>query len=96
MIIKIKGLKDESYKKKDEKGTVVEQIRIYFEKEKVDGIIGVLCGSELITSRHCPTAVDELFQLGEQAIGKSAILSKDTSTFNGNSYSFVDEFEIVK
>ena len=96
MVITIKGLKDESYKKKDDEKTIVEQIRIYYERANADGVTGVLCGSELVTARRCPEAVEELFQLGEKALGKRAVISKDTSTFNGNSYAFVDEFEILK
>lgn len=94
--IKIVGVSNESYPKKDS-GEIVEQVRVYYVKDvdQTDRMIGQVAGSEMITARKLPAAVDKLFKLGEDAIGLCALISKDTQEFKGQSYSFVDSFDIL-
>lgn len=94
MEITIKGIKDESYVTKDNQPIV--QVRVSFSRSCVDGWIGELCDNELITSRRCPGAVDTLLKLGEKAKGLKAYMSKDVSNYGGQSYSYVDSFDIVQ
>lgn len=94
--IKIVGVSNESYPNKNS-GEIVEQVRVYYVKDvdQTDKMVGQVAGSEMITSRRLPAAVDKLFKLGEDAIGMNAQMSKDTSEFNGKSYSYVDSFDIL-
>lgn len=93
--IKIVGLYDDSYPNK-KNGEIVEQVKVYYVKDTAqsDRMFGQVAGEETVQSRRCPEAVDMLFKLGEDAIGKSAVMSKDTAKFNGETYSFVDSFDI--
>jgi len=92
MIVKIVGIGDESYPKK-ETGEMIEQLRLYYTAEPASDdskIVGIIAGDDLITAKRCPSAINELFDLGDKAVGKYAMISKDTAQFQGNSYSYVD------
>ena len=93
MKITINGIKDESYVTKDNQPIV--QVRVAFSRSGVDGWIGDYSGNELVTARRCPVAVDTLLKLGDKAKGMQAYISKDTSSFGNNTYSFVDSFELI-
>ncbi len=94
MEITIKGIKDESYVTKE--NVPVVQVRVSFTRSGVDGWIGEFCDNELITFRRCPGAVDTLLKLGDKAKGLKAYMSKDVSKFGGQSYSYVDSFDILQ
>ena len=94
MKITIEGIKDESYVSKKD-NTPIEQVRVNFTSENVDGVIGRYCSNDLLTARRCPSAVAELLKLGDKAIGKKALISKGATEYNGMAYSYVDEFEFL-
>ena len=95
MKITILGYEDKTYTKEDT-GEVKEGIVLYYAKEnKSENAVGSACGSEYITSRAFPQQFKEIINAGTKIIGRCANVSKDVRTFNGKSYTVVDEFELI-
>ena len=95
MIVTITGFKNRNYTKK-ETGEYIEAIEVHFTKKiKSDGF-GSETGCEYVTRRAFPEAYDYITNAKEKAVGCQVSISTCARTFNGKSYTSLDEFEIVK
>lgn len=95
MLVTILGYEDKTYTKEDT-GEVKEGIVLYYSKEnKSENAVGSMCGSEYITSKAFPQQFREILSTGVDIVGRRASISKDVRTFNGKSYTVVDELELL-
>lgn len=96
MIIKITGYTNKSYTKKDT-GELVEGVEIYYTKKNknLNGV-GEETGTEYISGKAFPEQFKEIVDAKEKIVGRLASISKDTRTWQGKTYTTLDEFELIK
>ncbi len=95
MIVTILGFENKTYTKKDT-GELVECLQLYFSKPlKADNSFGSSCGSEFVTCNKFPEQYRKIIKSGVTIIGKKASISKDVTTFNGQSRTVLDELELI-
>lgn len=95
MTVTILGYEDKTYTK-EETGEIKEGVVLYYAKEnKSENAVGDMCGSEYITARAFPQQFREILKSGADIIGRRASISKDVRSFNGKSYTVVDELEFL-
>lgn len=95
MIVRITGFINNSYTKKDT-GELVECLELHYVKKSKDkNAVGEVTGSEFVTAKAFPEQFAAIVKAGEGIIGKNASISKDTKTFNGKTYSVLDELELL-
>lgn len=95
MKVKILGFEDRTYTKEDT-GEVKEGLTLFYSKpNKSENSVGSSCGFEYITAKAFPEQFAAIMKAGESIVGKPAHISKDVRSFNGKTYSVVDEFELL-
>lgn len=95
MKVTILGFEDRTYTKEDT-GEIKEGLMLFFSKlNKAENAVGSSCGYEYIAAKSFPEQFRAIMNAGEKIIGRTAHISKDVRSFNGKSYSVIEEFELL-
>lgn len=95
MKVTIVGIQDKSYVDK-KTGELKEMLQISFTRPLTEqGSCGCSVGYENVSAKSFPEQYKLLKTSFDKLLGKTAIISKDVRTFNGNSYAVLDELEVL-
>lgn len=97
MIGNIIGFENRTYTNK-ETGELVECLQLHysrpFKKENEKGF-GSSAESVFVSGSKFPEAYSSILKAGASIIGKKVSISKDVSTFNGQTRAVLDELELL-